>query len=203
MYKYDQNAHFTMRNVIYFRKLPITSGVNVLKAIKMHNSTDLCILKVIIYRILQLPQFFLLFLLFLFLLLSQSSFSLIIIIILKFLNITRQNTTLKVGALQFRMCGSLQHQACHRHWSSRAFMFWYLPVQCEMHVSTFCTFCLLKSFKSLGNSFDMLDQYTDRQSLEALHACSTKMVNNAISNIFIDCVRTDFFVYILCMYNLT
>lgn len=44
----------------------------------------------------------------------------------------------------------------------------------------------MKSLGSLGNSFDMLDQYTDRQSLEALHACSTKMANNAISNIFID-----------------
>lgn len=77
---------------IYFRKLPITSGVNVVKAKKMHNSTDLCILKVIIYRILQLPQFLLLFLLFLFLLLSQSSFSLFIIIILKFLNVkTKHN----------------------------------------------------------------------------------------------------------------
>lgn len=85
--------------IIYFRKLPITSGVNVVKATKMHNSTDLCILKVIIYRILQLPQFLLLFLLFLFLFLSQSSFSLFIIIILEFLNITRQTTTLKVGAV--------------------------------------------------------------------------------------------------------
>lgn len=48
-------------------------------------ATDLCVLKVIIYRILQLPQFLLLFLLFLFLLLSQSSFSLFIIVILEFL----------------------------------------------------------------------------------------------------------------------
>lgn len=65
-----------------------------------------------------------------------------------------------------------------------------------MHVKTFCTFCLLKSFGSLGNSFDMLDQYTDSQSLETLHACSTKMANNAISNIFIDCV-------FLCIYSIT
>lgn len=98
MYKYDQNAHFTLVNVIFFGKLPIIPGVKVLRASKcMIDSTDLCILKVIIYRILQLPQFLLLFLLFLFLLLSQSSFSLFVIIILNFLNITRKKTTLKVG----------------------------------------------------------------------------------------------------------
>lgn len=48
-------------------------------------TTDLCILKVIIYRILQLPQFLLFFLLFLFLLLRQSGLSLVIIVILVFL----------------------------------------------------------------------------------------------------------------------
>lgn len=45
-------------------------------------TTDLRILKVIIYRVLQLPQFLLLFLLFLFFFLCQSSLSLIIIVIL-------------------------------------------------------------------------------------------------------------------------
>lgn len=48
-------------------------------------NTDLCILKVIIYRVLQLSQFLLLFLLFLFLLLCQSSLSLLIIVVLVFL----------------------------------------------------------------------------------------------------------------------
>lgn len=61
-------------------------------------TTDLCILKVIIDRILQLSQFLLLFLLFLLLLLSQSSFSLFIIVILEFLNIRREKAVLQVRA---------------------------------------------------------------------------------------------------------
>lgn len=44
-------------------------------------TTDLSIFKVIIYRILQLPQFLFLFLLFFFLLLRQSGLSLVIIIL--------------------------------------------------------------------------------------------------------------------------
>lgn len=44
--------------------------------------TDLCVLKVVVYRILQLPQFLLFFFLFLFLLFGQSSLSLFVIIVL-------------------------------------------------------------------------------------------------------------------------
>lgn len=116
---------FILVDVIYFRTVPITPGITTKAtfSITPKETTDLCILKVIIYRILQLPQFLLLFFLFLFLLLGQSSFSLFIIVILEFLNITGQNTVLKVGSSLFGIWGSLQQRACHGHWSSGTFMF--------------------------------------------------------------------------------
>ena len=63
-------------------------------------TTNLCVLKIIIYRVLQLPQFFFLFLFFLFLLLCESGLSLIIIfVILVFLwckGRKKNNTELKI-----------------------------------------------------------------------------------------------------------
>lgn len=68
------------------------------------DSTDLCILKVIIYRVLQLPQFLLLFLLFLFLLLRQSGLPLfIVVVLLKFLWCERDET--KTQRLKLRASG--------------------------------------------------------------------------------------------------
>lgn len=55
-------------------------------------TTDLCILKVIIYGVLQLPQFLLFFLLLLFLFLRQSGLSLVIIVVLVFLWCERDKT---------------------------------------------------------------------------------------------------------------
>lgn len=90
-----------------FRIVPITPAVKIKATFSIAPkfliaTTNLCILKVIIYRILQLPQFLLLFLLFLFLLLSQSSFSFFIIVILEFLNITGESTVLNVQGIADR-----------------------------------------------------------------------------------------------------
>ncbi len=73
-------------------------------------TTDLCVLKVIIYRILQLPQFLLFFLLFFFLFLRQSSLSLVIIVILVYL--WCEGNKKKTLCLQLRHQGS-ENRAPH------------------------------------------------------------------------------------------
>lgn len=83
---------YVLVDVRYNRIVPVTAGIK-MKTAKA--ATDLCVLKVIIYRILQLPQLLLLLLLFLFLLLSQPSFSLFIIVILEFLKYHKPKHSVK------------------------------------------------------------------------------------------------------------
>lgn len=89
-------------DVRYNRVVPVTAGRKMRTA---KAATDLCVLKVIIYRKLQLPQLLLLFLLFLFLLLSQPSFSLFIIVILEFLKYHKAKGSVKGRGIAVQRTG--------------------------------------------------------------------------------------------------
>lgn len=143
------------------------------------SSTDLCVLKVIIYRVLQLPQFLLLFLLLLLLLLCQSGLSLVIVlVVLLFLWCNKTKRGVKRSARWgIRPQGSPRQPACHRHWSSRSFFFsfyvgdtcFWLLLTCtapndnnqgvyhftfgntQIHVHTLSTSCSLSVFPIIGH----------------------------------------------------
>lgn len=165
------------------------------------SSTDLCVLKVIIYGVLQLPQFLLLLLLFLLLLLCQSGLALVIVlVVLLFLWCNKTERGVKRSAHRgIRPQGSPRQPACHRHWSSRSVVFltwaihvfgYCLPAQhlmittrrvyhfttgnTQIHVHTLSTSCSLSVFPITGHFLSTCLCSLQPESVEALHASSAK-----------------------------